>query len=538
MALTAEIDFFPVQSRLYELVKDGREPVIGVGGGRGSAKSSGADRILITLMQERQGLLACLVMRNWDQVYRYHVQAIERDFPFLRESLKTSIPAALKIGRSQLDFSYAENTDDVKRRFQSGNYDYIFIDQAEQFTAAEIREMRKACRSKTGKVAKIVLLFNMRGSGIQDLRKWFYLHEVNKDEDPKDYRFLKVNPWDNAVHVLEALAKDGYTVREYYSWSDEQRKRYAAEKGPYTRQLATDDEVIRKADWEGDWDSIEGAYFANQWDLESTRIGADTVERLKKPWASFWMSQDWGKAHYCATYWFYRVSLSPSEVQSSLGWSVPAPLNVIVTYREMIRSELTSTEIGREMVMATPGSEREKLKSFFLSPDAFGERDSINTIASQEGKELRPYKMPYPARADNDRKGGYTLMGKLLRAAKFHGVDPTDGKVFGDLWLISSECPQLLEAIPMLMRDPKDLDDVLKTDKSRARIEQDVTEAVRYGLKSMLAPKKKSSQDGFQEAMAAASPEDRMMIAYRQHMKKQQVRKLQKFPPSWRGNLK
>ena len=57
----------------------------------------------------------------------------------------------------------------------------------------------------------------------------------------------------------------------------------------------------------------------------------------------------------------------------------------------------------------------------------------------------------------------------------------------GDMvWLISAECPELLEAIPVLMRDPKDLDVVLKTDKGQARLEQDVSESARYGLKSYL----------------------------------------------------
>lgn len=57
----------------------------------------------------------------------------------------------------------------------------------------------------------------------------------------------------------------------------------------------------------------------------------------------------------------------------------------------------------------------------------------------------------------------------------------------GDLvWLISAECPELLESLPILMRDPKDLDVVLKTDKGQARLEQDVSESARYGLKSYL----------------------------------------------------
>src|SRR6266567_1769432 len=278
-----EIALQPKQSKLLSLIKSSRASVIGVGGGRGAAKSSGADRCIVTLMYEWKGLVSCMVMRNFDQVFKYHIEPIRRDFPWLESSLKTSMPASLKIGSSQLDFSYAENMDDIIRRFRSGNYDVVIIDQAEQFSGREIREIRKATRSRGGRQAKIVLLFNMRGSGIQDLRKWFHLHEVNKDEDPDDYVFLKVNPWDNVEWVRAPLKEDGYTVREYYSWTDEARKSYAAQRGPYTRQLATDDEVIRKADWEGDWDSLEGSYFANTFDLESTRIPPVLAEAIWKP---------------------------------------------------------------------------------------------------------------------------------------------------------------------------------------------------------------------------------------------------------------
>jgi hypothetical protein len=97
-----------------------------------------------------------------------------------------------------------------------------------------------------------------------------------------------------------------------------------------------------------------------------------------------------------------------------------------------------------------------------------GERDSTNTIASQQSKELRAVGMPGATQTDNDRIGGWALMGKLLKAAKFKAVDPQTGPLT-DVWLISSECVEFLKMIPMLMRDPKNLDDVLKTDKGQAK---------------------------------------------------------------------
>ena len=534
-----EISLQPKQSQLLRIIKHGHEPVIGVYGGRGSAKSSGADRVVVTLMHEWKDLTACMVMRTWvKQMVPFHLEPIRRDFPWIAGNLKTSPPAMLRVGSSRLDFKYAENYESVAEAFRSGNYDLIVVDQAEQFTGREIREIRKACRSRGGRTAKIILVFNMRGAGIQDLRKWFYLHEVNKDEDPLDYTSIRFNPWDNVEWVRAALKEDGYSVREYYSWTDEQRKAYAAKRGPYTRQLATDDEVIRKADWEGDWDSLEGSYFANSFDLESTRIAPELVERLRKPWATHWLAQDWGKAHYCATLWSFRVALKPSEAMDMLGWELVKPINVTVVYREMVVNEREAPDVAQDILDSTPVSERPKHKAYFLSPEEV--TDDRNSIGSQQSRVLKANGMPGAIKADNDRKGGYGLMGSLFKAAKGKGwgVDK-DGNRFqyDDAVLMSSECAELLNSIPALLRDPKNLDDVLKTDLSTAKIEQDLGDTARYLLKSMLNPRKKSEQEEFSEKMDAAKPVDRMMLAFA-HVNKKTAGKKQHMPPSWKANLR
>jgi hypothetical protein len=535
-----ELALQPKQWDLLDLITNSPAAVIGVGGGRGAAKSSGIDRCALTLMYEQRDCLCCMVMRNWDQVLRYHIEAIRRDYPWLEKDLKVSAPAKLRIGRAEMDFSYAENYDDVERRFRSANYRYIFVDQAEQFSERELREMRKACRSAGRHPAKMILSFNMRGAGIVSLRKWFREpKELNRGESPEDYAFLKFNPWDNVEWVRPALEHDGYTVADYYAWTDEQRKEYAATRGIYTRQLASDDEAIRAADWEGSWDSIEGAYFANSFDLDSARIPPGLAETMRKSWATHWLGQDWGKAHFCATYWAYRVTLSPSEALRYLNWKLEKAINVSVIFREMIVSEMESTEVAQSIVDATPATERERYRSFFLSPDAFGERDSTHTIASKESKVLRSYGMPGAARADNDRKGGWGLMASLFQASKGKGWGTDrEGRRFQyeEALLVSSECAELLRTIPMLMRDPKNIDDVLKTDKGAARIEQDVGDAARYLLKSMLSPRRKTEEDVYQEKMVAATPVERMMLAFRHEQRKMQ-KKRKFYPPSWRKNL-
>lgn len=523
-----DLGFQPKQQRALDIALDGPASVIGVGGGRGAAKSRLAHQVAITLMIEWPGCSGCIAMRNYDQVRKYHIEPMIRDFPVLDDYYaRANAHIKLPVGNatSQLDFSYAESMPDVERRFRSGNYWFIIVDQAEQFTGAEIREMRKACRRKGGGRAVLILLFNMGGAGIQDLRKWFYTKEYNEGEDPNDYAFIHVFPWDNVEWVRAALTEDGLSPRDYYAWTDAQRKEYAATRGEYTRQLASDDPAIRARDWESSWESLEGAYFGRVFDRQSTMIGPDTVASIQKPWDKRWISQDWGKGHFCPTQWHSMSTLSPHDAKLILGWETNRPLRVIITYRERIVSEQTSTQVGQMIVRETPVDERALIKAAYLSPDAFGERDSPMTIADNQNAELRRGGMALWQPADTERPGGWGLMHSLLWNTKSHGQT-------GDtVWLISVECSELLSAIPVLMRDPKNIDVVLKTDMGQAKIEQDVSECARYGLKSQLGTVAKPFAVVVQEAVqavfdsTAGDDSNKMTAANMMYLKMQADRK-------------
>ncbi len=488
-----ELSLQPKQSLVLKWLASQWSGWIGVGGGRGAAKSGGADRIVLTRVMEEKGIVCCVVMRNYDQVRRYHIEPLLRTWPILANWFKvTDSKLTIPMTGSEIDFSYAENLADVERRFRSANYKYIIVDQAEQFTEQELREMKNACRWPGGG-AKMLLLFNMGGVGIQTLRKWFHTHDYNEYEDPADFKFLHVFPWDNVEWSRDALSADGLTEEDYYAWDDKQRFDYFVGRSDYGKSLNSLDDTLRNRDLLGSWESLEGAYFGRVFDRQATMVDAHQVGMILKPWSTRWMSQDWGKSHYCVTFWHGKQVLSPQEVKTALGWDVPRPLNVVVTYRRRIVSEMDSGQVGRQIKADTPANE--KIGSFFLSPDAFGERDSVNTIAINQGREIAP--MPFPVPADTDRPGGWGLMYQLLNNTKQKGLA-------GDtVWLISGECPELLEAIPILMRDPKDLDVVLKTDKGQARLEQDVSEAARYGLKSELSPGRKPREVELQEQIAA-----------------------------------
>jgi hypothetical protein len=483
----------PKQRQTLTLLQGSPYRHIGIYGGRGSSKSSCIDRCATSLLIDQPGIVCCIVMRTYEQLRKYHIDPLLRTFPDLEPHYhRTDKKLVLPMGEgvfSQMDLGYAENYDAVEQFFRSANYKFIFIDQAEQFLENELREMRKACRWPSGG-AKLIYSFNMGGAGIQTLRKWFHTHEVGERENPNLYTSLKFNPWDNVEWVRPALEAEGLSENDYYyRFTDDERMEFSAVHGEYTQELASEDDALRNRDWLGSWDSLEGAYYGRVFDRQSMLLDRQQVQQLIQPWDVRWLSQDWGKSHYCVTEWHAVTQVSPERARKILGWSVEKPFRAIVTYRELVVNELSSPDVAVAIASATPESERKQLKRFFLSPDAFGDRDSDNTTADNLGAGLRRAGMPEPEPADTERAGGWMLLYDLMRETKRHA------ETGGDCWLIGAECPVLLESIPLLMRDPKDLDVVLKTDKGAARLEQDSAESARYGLKSFLAPKTKPPLD-------------------------------------------
>lgn len=491
-----DIHLQPKQGELLDLIEHFLASVIGVGGGRGAAKSGGADRIALVLMLDQPGMVCCIVMRNYDQVRKYHVEPMMRDFPVLEEYYrKSDSKLRLPVGDrfSELDFSYAESLEDVKRRFRSANYRYIIVDQAEQFTWEELSEIGLANRSKGATKPKLILLFNMGGVGIQDLRNRFGpVKKFNENENPEDYTFLHVYPWDNVEWSRSELEADGLTEEDYYAWTDAERFAYFTTRSLYGKKLNALDDATRARDLLGSWESLEGAYFGRVFDYKATMVAAEVAEGIIRPWDSRWLSTDWGKTHFCSTHWHGKTLLTPREVKDKLGWIVPRALNVVSTYRRMIVNEQTSSQVAKALVAATPVFEREKLSRYPFSPEQFGERDSEDTVPIIIGRELQKYGMPIPEPADNSRKPGWQLMYELLNNTRIWATPPEKRTVemeaeAGDTaWVISTECPELLDALPLAMRNVKDLDDIIKTDKGHADMKMDVLDDNRYGLQSML----------------------------------------------------
>ena len=117
-----------------------------------------------------------------------------------------------------------------------------------------------------------------------------------------------------------------------------------------------------------------------------------------------------------------------------------------------------------------------KPKTIFFSHEKFARQVTQHSPADEYSKELRELGLPSVTRANPDRVGGASLIYNMFKNGQL---------------VILDTCRDIILALPSLMRDPDNMDDVLKVD-SRG---DDCYDAFRYGLYGMYAAKNRPEED-------------------------------------------
>jgi phage terminase large subunit len=224
----------------------------------------------------------------------------------------------------------------------------------------------------------------------------------------------------------------------------------------YINSLASLPENLRKAWLEGSWDVLAGQFFPN-WELARHVKPREAIEF--QDWQPRWIGIDWGFNHATCVLWFTRAS-----VTNALGEKRDA----IVCYRELVRRGINEAKLAEEILKYNDG---DKIANVYLSPERFNRVNEEHTIADRMGDVFSGTGLPRPERANNDRVGGWRLLYTLL---------DTEGLT------VTSNCRDLIESFPQLMRDEKDLEDAAREGSD---LFLDVMEACRYGLMSYFNPR-------------------------------------------------
>jgi len=316
----------PKQHELLGLCNDSPCSWIGYGGARGGGKSAAARRIMLLRRLQYAGTWGMIFRRVWEDVRINHVDKFFTEFPEFKKYYSESKHEITFPNGSKILFGYAETLADVKRKFHGPEYMDIFVDQAEQLTEAELRQMKMACRwpnTAEGK-CKLVLFFNPGGVGVAFLKRIFHDRRYKENEKAEDYTFIQAYGWDNEQWIQPALEADGLNSKAFYAWSSEQRFEYFINRSDYGKELNALPQTLRVGHLLGSFESFAGQYFAEVFDRDRQVIPQGAAEGLIRPWWSRWMSMDWGWAgpprpHYSVNLWWAIGKLKPSELYEKLG---------------------------------------------------------------------------------------------------------------------------------------------------------------------------------------------------------------------------
>jgi phage terminase large subunit len=370
---------------------------------------------------------------------------------------------------SKLFFGCAQHEKDILA-FNGHEYYAIFIDESTEFTFFQFQFLaaQNRCPIKKDRFGNDVKPFMAMGTnpiGVgHDWHKALFIGEKQPDGmyrrdlatvrkilpevdkfDPKDYAFVPALLSDNPIYANDEA---------------------------YIAKLEKLPEQLKEAYLRGNWETFAGRYF--RFDPNEVVIDKHLCARLieAQPWHKRWIGIDWGYNDFCAVYWFTTVTLKDEEGNGR---------DVTVVYRELVVQGVGEADLGEQIAEMS----REKIDAVYMSPDAWHKKGSANTVAEQVGDVLVDCGVPYPSPADDDRVGGARLMDEMLGRRLKTGDGEFEFVPMPDL-MISEECEKLLHALPRLMKDDKNPNDVQKL-KREGDPADDCYDACRYGLKSKLA---------------------------------------------------
>lgn len=231
---------------------------------------------------------------------------------------------------------------------------------------------------------------------------------------------------------------------------------------------------------------FEGQYF-DCWSEEhhTVNLREDPEAIIWQHQNPVWGSQDYGiggQGHASAGYLFTQAL-----VRKAIGDEYKLK---IVCFKEHVA---TSGQTLRQWaslfahMCKLPNGTPVTLKTIYFSHEKFSRQGTMHTPADEYTAELRKLGLPAVTRAGTDRIGRASLAYNLMKN--------------GELVILDT-CKEVLTAIPALMRDPDNLDDVLKTSAKS----DDIWDGFSYGLTGYLAGRKRPAVEAIMDHAKTLDP--------------------------------
>lgn len=481
---------------------------LGFGGARGGAKSGGARRLMIDRRLSLPGTTGFIIRRNFPDLYENYVVRFSEEFPEIGATYISSRKEYPLPNGSRIALRFADTYKEVEQISRGPEATDIMIDQAEQFRELELQMLATPNRrpgAPDGQ-CKTYYFFNPGGAGTEYLRRVFWTRDYRDQERPGDFAFIQACGWDNYEWFRGQVP---IMPREFYSMEAKCdveprdpdnctccRFHVFVHRTSYGRKLYELPKDLRDGELLGSFDSFSGQYFAGVWDQRVCVLSEEECDEIIQPWWVRWMAQDWGFGDHTSHGWYASGKLSPEQWRRYFGGEPGWPMDVIVKYREYMVKNRAEGDLAMDIVDQTPDAEREHIRRFFLSQDAFGQKarqSGANTVGERFSDTMRRYGLPIPEPADQDRKNGWRFMHGCLRQAHLRGATfDKERALQGPAFFVGANCTQTQSCIPLATRDKDDPDDVIRV---AGALWEDVTDETRYALKSMQDPMARAPVD-------------------------------------------
>jgi hypothetical protein len=264
----------------------------------------------------------------------------------------------------------------------------------------------------------------------------------------------------------------------------------------------------------------EGQYFDcfdPYYHVINTRDDPDAI--IWQEYQPCWAGHDWGVQHANALHLFTKA-LCKNSVGDDYKLKTVCFAEIVTTGGKTMEQIVSILRTKCKLPNGSPIN----LKAIYFSHEKFARQMEAHSPADEYSRALRAVGLPAVTPATRDRIGSASLMYNMIKKGELVFLDT---------------CKETILAIPSMMRDPDNLDDVLKVDAKC----DDVYDSCRYGIYGYLGARKKPVADQQRDRLKELVKTDpyaahfyNMKLA--EDAKKRTVCFSQKEQPVWVGKSK
>ncbi len=427
----------PKQKRFFEA----RTTFIAYGGAKGGGKTWAVRTKAVGGAICNPGIKILIMRRTYPELEENHIQPIVSSVDQTIASYNASLRMMTFFNGSTIKFGHWSG-EQSESEYQGMEFDWIFIDEATQFTERAFNYLKGCLRGVRGQEVggypkRMYLTCNPGGVGHRWVKRLFidrdYIHDPDNPEgweDPNDYTFIPATVEDNTA-LLENSPQ-------------------------YVKMLAQMPENVRKAYRYGDWDALGGNFFPE------FRLDKHVCDPFRIPahWTRY-RTIDYG-LDMLAVFW---VAVD----EDGRSW----------VYREYTQSRLIVQDAAREILDHTMPDE--KIAATFAPPDLWStQKDTGRTMAEifmTCGVSL--------VRASNNRVQGHMMIKDMLAPMR-------DGKPG---LMVFRSCKSLINDIRDIQADENNPDDCAKEPHELTH----TVDSLRYYCISRTIPGERPAEPSYEE---------------------------------------